>query len=208
MQSDENPLTKNYRGSNQGTSSGFLFAGWVNRPLLDVSPSEPAGDVTSHALGLVTIEPEWEIEDSTFLVPRGAMTMRLQGTSARSYYFGRSTFRGEHPTVTALNIEFAVPAWGPPAEIEASALFIQFSAEAYRLIVKVGDERLPLPEVPSGRFPIPAASLKSQRGGAIQFDLVVERKAGFDDDATQGHRWSLREFEVECTCRRLPDNHD
>jgi hypothetical protein len=209
LQSDEEFLTKSYRGAEQGTSSDSLFAGWINRSLLDVSWSQPEGATTSRALGLVAIEPEWEIGESRFLVPRGGMTMRLPERGVMQFYFGRSAFRGDQPASSSLGIEFVVPPWAQPAEIEQATLFLKFSAQAYRLVVNLGNERLSLPEVPSGRFPLPASALASRDPRAIKFQLVVEPTTEFADKRVrQGHRWTLREFEVECLCRRLPKEDD
>jgi hypothetical protein len=202
-------LARVYRGSEQGTSSGSIFAGWVNRSPLDVSWEDREGTTNSHALGLVAIEPEWENAETQFLVPRGGMTIRLRDQGVSQYYFGKSVFRGNRPVSSPMAIEFAVPLWAQPAEIDQATLFVDFVAEAYRLIVKSGDERLPIPEVPSGRFALPPSALSSQNGGAITLHLVVEPRAEFAGDlAREGHRWSLREFELECLCRPLSEEHD
>jgi hypothetical protein len=207
-QSDEELLTKEYRGPEQGTSSGSILAGWVDQSLLDVSWNDAEG-TPARALGLIAIEPEWEPGESRFLVPRGGMSLRLPELGARQYYFGKSAFRGDHAVPSSLVIEFAVPPWAQPAQIEQATLYIQFTSEAYRLDVRLGDERLSLPDVPSGRFPLPAPTAALPAAGPIKLHLVVQPRDEFANELSrQGYRWALREIELECRCRRLLEDHD
>jgi hypothetical protein len=209
MQSDEQVLAIVHRGAEQGTSSGSLFAGWVNQSPLDVSWDDSTGATTLHALGLLAIEPEWVKSETHFLVPRGGMSMEFRDQGARQFHFGKSVFRGYRPVPLSLAIDFSLPSWAQPAKIEQATLFVEFVADAYRLVIKVGDKQLSLPEVPSGRFSLPASAVASQSGGPISLQLVVEPRAEFTRDMVkQGYRWELRHIELECRCRKVFDEHD
>ena len=205
---DETPLLLVRRGLRQGTGSQPFVAGWVNAPPFSISLSqatEPYGSLptTRRSLGLIAVQPEFEVADEVFLVPKGSLTLDLPEQASRRVYFGKSAFRGKKPeTGTGMTLRYSLPAWARPARVKSAALFVHFESEAFRLRVFTNDEEIDLPEDLSGKVAIPQAQSRFDHG-TIDLRLEItprsELKAGGN---WQESPWFLREIEVECLCER------
>jgi hypothetical protein len=201
---DHELLVRTYRGNEQGTRSKSLFAGWLDRAIDANWPGEDS--MQYRGFGLVALEPQWRVPNGSFLIPKGGMSLRLLDPGWWLYYYGKSMFRGNHPFATPLPIEFAVPSWALPAELEDASLFIQFNGEAYKLRVQLDGQWLDLPAEPTGRWNIPITRNEMTRGGRIQFRVMVEPSDAYSADrAWEGYRWTLSEFDIECRFKSAED---
>ena len=215
----DQPLALVPRGTRQGTYSQSFWGIWTSRAPVPVtwqqSSDRNQDEKSNRSLGFVALVPEFVLAESEFLIPKGLMTLNLPQPGAASYYFGQHVLRGDRPVLgSILTLEFRLPRWARPAQIQQAHLFVDFDSDAFQLRVFHGEQELDIPPGQKGQLEIPFNDSFIDKE-VISLRLQIEPTAEFADDETvlasdsdtapaekwRGHSWSIREIEVESVCR-------